>query len=389
MNNRIDQLDSLRGLAALTVVFNHIPFVVFASPFLLVLLRWLGINYGTGPVILFFILSGFVLSIPFLERRVSYFPYFVKRFFRIYVPYVFAIAIAILLSQLFYNEKVEEVGSYSNMLWTTPISLNLIFEHIYFLGNIHSNAFNGVIWSLIHELRISLIFPFIVLMIKRLDWKMTIIICLVLSTISGFNNVLNLQLSNGMNITYFHTIQYTALFMLGSLLAKHRKGIITLYQKQRVYFKWILLFFSFFMYNFSELFVGYLYELTNFKVISYYFFVLVEYGIAIGSIGFMISAMGSLRVKNFLLIKPIAFLGKISYSLYLFHLPVILSCIYLLHEVLPFWVISFLGLVLSIIISTIAWVIVEKPSMVTGRKLSKRLEDKRKIYKSKSIKGTA
>jgi peptidoglycan/LPS O-acetylase OafA/YrhL len=70
MNNRIEQLDSIRGLAAFAVLISHIPIVSFAFPYLLTkFLQAIGLMNGHGAVMLFFVLSGFVLSIPFFKQK--------------------------------------------------------------------------------------------------------------------------------------------------------------------------------------------------------------------------------------------------------------------------------------------------------------------------------
>ncbi len=390
MNNRIQQLDSIRGLAALVVVFNHLPLIALAIPPLGVyLITYIGIDNGHSSVMLFFVLSGFVLSLPFLQQKeVTYIPYLIKRFFRIYVPYIFAITVAIILSQIFIYEKVNGVRAW-DMLWSTPVSIKLIFEHLYFLGNIHSNSFNGVIWSLIHELRISLLFPLIVILIKRFNWKVSILVCIVLSSVAGINKIFELQASNGYNITYFATVHYISLFILGSLLAKYKNYLIAFYKELHIRLKWILFITSYIMYNLAEIIIGSLYEITNIEVISTFFYIFVEYLIAIGSMGLIISALGSTRVTKFLLYKPILFLGKISYSLYLYHLPVILTCIYLFHKIIPLWIICLIAIVLSLIISAVAYNLIEKPNIKIGRNLAYRVNYKQELIKSKSVKNTA
>src|ERR1700738_3699896 len=108
-NKRIDILDSLRGLAALSVVFHHclLVFPIFLAAFyhnpnlnnnLVLILTYSPIHIlwaGHEAVILFFVLSGFVLSLPFLNNNtISYHKYIVKRFCRIYIPYIIVLFIS-------------------------------------------------------------------------------------------------------------------------------------------------------------------------------------------------------------------------------------------------------------------------------------------------------
>ena len=384
MNNRIEQLDSIRGLAAFSVVLSHIPFFAIPMPYVMYqTLVWLGINNGHKAVMLFFLLSGFVLSLPFLKRKeVNYVPYVIKRVLRIYLPFLFVITFAIILSQIYWQEKVGIVGDW-DLLWQTQISVELVINHVFLLGNYHTNAFNGVIWSLIHELRISLFFPLIVLLVKRVNWKIILFICLLLSIIAGLNTIYQFEQSNGYNTTFFKTIEYTIFFIFGSLMAKDKSTLIKIYREKHQSYKWCLLFVSLSFYNFSEITIGKLYELSQIEALSTHYSIITEYGIALGCIGLVISALGSIRLEKVLLFRPLIFLGKISYSLYLIHLPIILVSIYLFHEVLSLWIISILAIVLSFILSTVAWLFIEMPSQNLGRDLAKKANHKDGIPYSK------
>lgn len=65
---RLDFLDGLRGWAALVVVFYHVTALVFPPialmPHLIPFLPWNGVLAVT----LFFLISGFALTIPYLQR---------------------------------------------------------------------------------------------------------------------------------------------------------------------------------------------------------------------------------------------------------------------------------------------------------------------------------
>ena len=108
---RYEELDSLRGLAALTVVFSHFM-VVFNINYqdtygMGLIQNWYKYSpirlfwAGHEAVILFFILSGFVLTIPFLKNNpFSYKGYLVKRIFRIYLASATSIIVAVVLKEI-------------------------------------------------------------------------------------------------------------------------------------------------------------------------------------------------------------------------------------------------------------------------------------------------
>src|SRR3954471_9896348 len=96
-SRRIPELDALRGLAAVAVLLGHWMTVVPAwdddtrhqpAKWLLNLFKYTPLRLLTAApeaVLVFFVLSGFVLALPFLEGRAgSYRAFLVRRAFRIY-----------------------------------------------------------------------------------------------------------------------------------------------------------------------------------------------------------------------------------------------------------------------------------------------------------------
>ncbi|SEL24483.1 acyltransferase family protein [Parapedobacter koreensis] len=84
MKKEIYQLEAIRGFAALYVVFHHtlLDMDFFKSSGLSFLFR-----FGQEAVILFFLLSGFVIEYSFsLSKDKTFTTYFFKRFNRIYIP---------------------------------------------------------------------------------------------------------------------------------------------------------------------------------------------------------------------------------------------------------------------------------------------------------------
>ncbi|MEM5631476.1 acyltransferase family protein [Bacillus toyonensis] len=135
MSKRIKELDSIRGLAALTVVFGHfclmlpsLPNSIKFSP-----LRFLWA--GGEAVIVFYVLSGFVLSMALYHSKTNYWGYLIKRFVRIYIPYYFWIIITFALFILFSPYEVAGLRDWFYDRWQGSITKIDIINHIVLLNN--------------------------------------------------------------------------------------------------------------------------------------------------------------------------------------------------------------------------------------------------------------
>lgn len=145
MENKLYKLEALRGLAAIYVVIHHtLPHQLYVG----------GINFGyllrfgQEAVILFFLLSGFVIHYSFERSRdQSFGAYFARRFVRIYVPLI----IVFLISYF--------VLSWSNGEWQDP-QLRELLGNLLMLqdwGDVKPNVIvgaylgNGPLWSLSYE----------------------------------------------------------------------------------------------------------------------------------------------------------------------------------------------------------------------------------------------
>jgi peptidoglycan/LPS O-acetylase OafA/YrhL len=171
---RFLELDSLRGIAALTVVLYHFRLVwVDELPAGLSRMTDRVVNHlltpfcaGPQAVTLFFILSGFVLSLPALNSRAQTYKIFVvRRIFRIYFPYLFAIMLGILGAAFFHGTVTR--SDWFKSFWSGPVQWRLVAYHVLFVGVYNTTEFDTSIWSLVHEMRVSLIFPFLCAFVLR------------------------------------------------------------------------------------------------------------------------------------------------------------------------------------------------------------------------------
>lgn len=332
---------------------------------------------GHAAVILFFVLSGFVLSLPLLSgKALNYRVFLVKRIFRIYFPYLIAIVFSIVLATVLSKGGIDELSDWFNRSWNTPVTAGLILEHLLLVPNGHFDVYNNVIWSLVHEMRISLIYPIIYIIIVKFNWKICISISVLFSLIAGLNEYFGFQISNAYFTTYYDTFHYTAMFIMGGLLVKHLNDLLQFYKKLSVFAKWALFIVAFCFYNFSG--IG---SMIITKMGLPFGRIFGDYIITLGSLIIILISIGSTQIAKFLLAKPIKFLGKISYSLYLYHLVVLFSLIYLLYNITSLWVIYVLTIVVSILVATASYHFIEMPFIKLGKKVSNKFIEKSTIKK--------
>lgn len=364
------ELDSLRGLAALSVVLSHfflvIPGFFFTSNFNNTPLHifWA----GHEAVILFFLLSGFVLALPYtVDKNPIYKSYLVKRICRIYIPYILAVFIGIICIVLFPRYGIEDLTDWFNRITTsTAIDVQAILNHIIFLGDYNSTTINFVIWSLIHEMRISIFFPILMILVMKLDWKIITVLCMIFSIMYHLIEVaLNFQGYSDLYYSSFHrTIHYAGIFTLGALMAKNSDLLINIWTKQKLFIKVLLLLIGTLSYTYTWWFFPNVY-IIHLEIIN-------DWLIAFGSCIFIVGSLSSSMLGKILNLKPILFLGKISYSLYLFHGLVLLNIIYIFYNLIPYWAVLILAFLTSILIATISYYFIELPSIKLGRKLTNK-----------------
>ncbi|MEI4801152.1 acyltransferase [Bacillus sp. FJAT-51639] len=365
---RIDELDSLRGLAAVTVMLSHY-FLIFPV-FLSAEGNNIGVNLlkysplhilwaGHEAVILFFILSGLVLTIPFINNeKTNYGEYVLKRIFRIYIPYIVAVLVAIIARTLFYSGPKQGLSEWFNGLWNHGFEYKLFFEHLFFIGSFNNVAYDPVLWSLIHEMRISLVFPLIVYVVKKYKWKKSICIAIVCSLIGiVLTKLLNSRLN--IDVDYFMTLHYTSMFIIGSILAINLNKILQ--NKFIIKFRFYLLLIGILIYTYRWWFFP--------KKVPLHVEIIGDWMIVFGVVS-LICALLTDPFSSIMKYRPLLFLGKISYSLYLYHALVMLILVHLMYNYLNIYVILFISIIGSLLVASLAQYFIERNAMKIGKSLS-------------------
>lgn len=301
---RYEELDSLRGLAAVTVFFSHSmlafgPPDIFVNSFLHVF--W----DGNAAVYLFFVLSGFCLSLPYMsEKKFKIWPFLLRRVFRIYPAYLFSLILALVLRFfLFDHSGLAGLSGWFTSFWKVTVNWQDLLKHFILIGPEFDNTINAVIWTLVVEMKMSLLMPAIILVLKRANAVWSQLTLFVISfAVSIF--MFNYDKSGFLSAMY--------LFVAGSLLAKNRDFVIR--HLQRFGYQMSLLILALFLYDFRYSTLG---------LVSYGF--LVKFLIMTGCILIISIVMASPVVSSFLRSKPLVVLGQSSYSLYLVHFPLMLT----------------------------------------------------------------
>jgi peptidoglycan/LPS O-acetylase OafA/YrhL len=382
MRERFVQLDALRGLAAFTVLLCHLALIPSqVSPVIYDMIYRasspLGIIVrGHQAVIFFFILSGFVLALPILHNQFhSYRGYLIKRFFRIYLPYLAALLIGLGLLAVSPKIQYTAISGILNETWTHNLTNTEFLQHLAGIGMFNTTPLNGVIWTLVHEMRISLIFPLVVMALMHFRWYYAVIAGLLLSCATAVNTVIRSYDPKEMDGSYFSSLHYLSFFIAGMLLAKYHKNLITGFNRLNLYVKTGAVVSAYVLYNYTDYSVRVL-DMAGIRVRFEAIF--SDYVASAGIVIFIVAALSSRRATAVLSSKIPVFLGNVSYSLYLFHLLIILFLIRQFFEKLPLTLIVLISGVLSILAAYAGYVLIEKPTMAWGRRLAARMKPRRK-----------
>ncbi len=322
-------LNELRAFAALAVIFHHIELFksrdyigsMFDSPFS----YFIG-TLGKNGVHLFFVLSGFLITFLLLKEKEKYKTVFFKKFFlrrifRIWPLYYLIVLIGfVCIPFLAHNFNIFEKVPYYYDLISNPknYSFNAVLLYILILPNI-ALSYNFLIagcsqaWSIGVEEQFYILWPLLVFVFSRriIVWIFTILLLFfilsytfiqpdafhLLSKDATFAEMLLPRIYALIKIFPFEFMTIGAIS--GYLYAYYQEKVEEFSKSKSLYF--VVLGFVFF-FLFYSLNIGYFQGLT--LGFLFLFLILIT-----------ISEENSIVFRN----KPLSYLGKISYGIYMYH----------------------------------------------------------------------
>jgi peptidoglycan/LPS O-acetylase OafA/YrhL len=348
---QLDSLDGLRGLAVLIVFLSHtsnrgiylLPFANFAA-------------IGKSGVFLFFVLSSFLLTLPFVRKGAEagtknfLMNYSLRRFFRVYPLYFLYLLLGLMTSLALWTifDLKKPIG--------IPFFLTLtdFFEHLLLVQG------KGVTWSILVEFHYYFMLPVlaltysIVLKNKLLPSAALTAVLVMLSQViwpqseladndSRLGPYLPIFFMGSLLAVIFHRWQ-------GSSLRRNRKAVMAI----EILGALALVALIFTIPSVSSFILG--------KPIIFYAYYFHQQLILFGLLWSVVvfSSVAGLGVLRRLFETPfLRYLGFISFSVYLLHI-VVLDIVGKLGADFP--MLGWIMLVVTLALSHMSWLLIERPT---------------------------
>jgi len=308
--NRIEFLDSLRGLAAISVVISHFVLAYgldTKSKFL---------NYspfhlfydGFAAVTFFFVLSGYVLTLSLKNKNdLVLGSFYLKRIFRIMPAYFFTLFLSL---GCYYFYKIihtnPDTTPWINSYWGNPLNIFNFAKQIFFIGP--SSGFAELVgqnWSLKVEMQFSFLLPFLYLTYKYTNFFFFFILNMILFFLFGLP-------------------VYLLHFSLGIILAMSQDYILDAFIRFKKKYNIIIFCVAILMYTYRYTIPCYYDFIVGKKSIILSNENLTWFMTGVGSFLILLQTFTTPILQKILTMDFSKFIGKLSYSIYLTHLIVII-----------------------------------------------------------------
>jgi peptidoglycan/LPS O-acetylase OafA/YrhL len=364
----VSSLDGLRGVAAGVVLLHHLSMTIpsvsngydrasdlapFSPAWWLVATPLKILVAGPEAVLVFFVLSGFVLTLAPLKyrepagmrRRYDWWAYFPRRILRLGVPVVASMVLAFVVVTAFPHPSSSSDGSWLlRQAHPNTSAHNLVTETLLIVDPHHPSV-NPPLWSLTWEMWFSLLLPVVVLLAL---WSRRVPVLWA---------VLFIAISVYGYLEHIEAAMFLPAFALGGLLGANADRIRDVADRWRGTRAYTLAFTAIVAFG---------------PLLSVcYWFVRPVGGTTGDDLAMAMRVPGALMLvaavafwppaSRLFAVRPLALLGTVSFSLYLVHSPIVV--LYGLNFTGDrWWVGAALALATSLALATVMYLLVERPS---------------------------
>lgn len=328
-------IDGLRAIAILSILLFHLDFATFSGGFV-------GVD-------IFFVISGYLIG-GGIKKSVADNKYILPEFYRrricrIVPAMFFMLFVTSLLSCLvLFPENLVKYGM--SLLFAATASANFYYLYTsnYFASDTASHALVHM-WSLSVEEQFYILFPIIIIASRKLSEQK-----------SNFILILLLIISLSMSIAYTRVYPDSSFYMLHTRMWEFLAGYMV-FNARKI--------------ETGSVFVSEFIAALGMALIIYAVIIFDKntifpgYAAIIPCLGTALVIFSGERrktfVSNLISSKIFVFFGLISYSLYLWHWPlIVLVKQYYAYDLLPFTVSSAL-FIIAVMISVLSWRFIERP----------------------------
>ncbi len=369
---RLRSLDGLRGLAAAIVVLHHAGllnpgisdfYLSGAAPapgsFAALVIRTPVqlLFSGQEAVLIFFVLSGLVVAIPALDRSdFSWIAYYPRRVIRLIVPVVASVVLAAVMVAFTLRDPAKSVSGWASSASFSQLDWAEVVRSFDVL--VSADAINNPLWSLRYELLFSLMLPIyvVVAVIAGRRWWIAVVgagLVILLGTIVGDP-----------------VWVYLPVFLLGTVAAVRRRQLADLVDRIPPRWKNLL--------GAGLLLLGLVLLETRYigdalrpgsQTVAWISRPLSVGGAAV----IVVMAMIWTPLERALELEVVAWLGRISFSLYLVHMPILVAASWVLRGLPGYWT-PIVGIPVSILVAVLFYRLIEAPSHRLSQRVGRAVD---------------
>jgi peptidoglycan/LPS O-acetylase OafA/YrhL len=292
--------------------------------------------FGRAPVLFFFVLSGFVLTRSLLRHgSPGLLTFALQRSIRLGLP----AAAAVVLSALLYGLTFDpEAHAALGLMWDERPTLPAILRQACLIGADQQFPLDGVLWSLVHEWRLTLFLPLILAFRRHPTWLLVLALIVTGLGLAGGANENTVMLG-----THLHgTVPATLYFSLASGAALAMANPPLLAPAQRIP---------------AGIAAAVLLSMQS------------DMAVYAAAVLLILLARGPGRFPALLRSSPLIWAGRLSFSLYLVHMPVFAASFHVLFGYAPRWAAPLVAALLSWPVAALFYRAVERPARQWARRV--------------------
>jgi len=232
--------------------------------------------------------------------------------------------------------------SHSLAMWREPPTLGDIIRNIGLIGADDQLALDQALWSLVHEWRLTVFLPLVLLFRERPWALLTFALVVTALGLAGGATENEVLLGPRLRSTIPATLYFSTAIATGAVLAM-TGPLPVLAPRLRI---------------------------TAGIAAAALFSMQSDFAVYAGSALLIVLAHGTGGLPQLLRMPPLVWLGHLSFSLYLVHMPVLVASQYALYDLLPIWATALVGAIVALPAAAFLHRLVEVPS----RRLARQAE---------------